>query len=40
MNASARGFVEAKTLPRLLDYRLIVEPQGDTWVITAFVAGY
>ncbi len=33
------GRVPTAKLRSLLDYRLIAEPKGDTWQITAFIAG-
>lgn len=34
-----RGFVEADKLRGLLDYRVVAEPQGEGWAISAFIAG-
>ncbi|MCY1669881.1 hypothetical protein OVA07_02520 [Novosphingobium sp. SL115] len=34
-----KGYVETERLRSLLDYRLIAEPKGGTWQITAFIAG-
>ncbi|HUQ13903.1 MAG TPA: hypothetical protein VM055_06470 [Novosphingobium sp.] len=35
----ARGFVAGERLRSVLDYRLIADREGDTWKITAFIAG-
>ena len=34
-----RGYVHKNAVRSLIDYRLFVEPRGDQWLITAFVAG-
>lgn len=34
-----KGRVPTASLRSLLDYRLIAEPKGDSWQITAFIAG-
>jgi hypothetical protein len=33
------GFIEARSMRSLLDYRIIAEPAGTDWHITAFIAG-
>lgn len=39
LNAGTKGWVATASLRSLLDYRLIAEPRGGRWRITAFIAG-